>query len=229
MGMSVQFNDKLQVEDAYKSRGVDAWSIWCSKQFMFKGVGFDSLENILNTLCDGSTNATYTLKVYEDIENENEIKSNTPDDGSFNFRLNDEKQNIRKEQLGAFYRNDTILKKLDEIDKRFEALESFEEDPRRPKSAIGELLENPAIAGIVPTIIELLVKAISGAGAGAVAANIPQVQNTISGIPDNERKDLDVVINELKRFDPNVLEHLKKLLDLARNNNQLFNTVVNSL
>src|SRR5574343_316699 len=91
---SIQFNNLESVLNAYTNRGVDAWAIFQGSQFMFKGIGLSDLEQILNSLSNGGTNAVYKLKVFEEITDEKNIKNNTPDDGSFNFRLNSDQMAI---------------------------------------------------------------------------------------------------------------------------------------
>lgn len=227
MGLSIQFRNKEQVMKAYENRSVEAWSIWCSKQFMFKGVGAESLEQMLEVLCNGATNAIYTLRIYEGIENESQIKSNTPDDGSFNFRLNDEGQSMTSEQISRAYNGNQILSKLGALEKRFEEMDMQEQEPQKDNSAIGKILEHPAIAGVLPIILERIVSSIMGSGQQQNQFPPYKAPAAINGI--NEDADMKAVIDELAKYDAKLLEHLKKLLQLAQTNTTLFNTLVNSL
>lgn len=89
---SVQFVGAPRVLDAYQKRGVAKWAMFCNKQFLFKydgdsmQEGVDELQSYLQML--GDSVAVMTLQVYEDMPAKTKIKSNTPCDGSFNFRIN---------------------------------------------------------------------------------------------------------------------------------------------
>lgn len=88
---SVQYEGIDTVLRMYQSRGVAPWAVFCNTQFMFNysgkeiKQGVDELATVLDSLQDVGSPAVYTLKVYEDLKGK--IKSNTPDDGSFNFRI----------------------------------------------------------------------------------------------------------------------------------------------
>jgi hypothetical protein len=237
MGLSIQFRSREQVLQAYENRDVEAWSLWCSKQFLFKGIGQESLKAMLDVLCNGATNAIYTLRIYEGIDNEREIKSNTPDDGSFNFRLNDEGQSLTPEQISRTYNGNAILSKLEVITNRLDEIESREDqEPEKDNSAIGKILEHPAIAGILPIILERVASAIMGGNEAKTGRSTMPVLTrpnaTINGVP-GESQDLTPeiknVVKELMNFDENLLQHLHKLLELAQTNRTLFNTLINSL
>lgn len=238
LSSSIQFRDIDSVTDAFNNRSVEAWSISQGKQFMFKGIGSDSFVTILKTLNDGDTTALYTVRVYEDITNEKEIKSNTPDDGSFNFKLNEDlRENYRSLRgVNEYYgrsKESTIMQKLQEIETRLD--EEERPAPVNELGIIGKLLENPTIAGLVPTVLELIVNTLTGTKAPVnympPQINPPpasQARNAVlNGI--NEDKIIIEVVEQLKTYDPNLARHLQKLLEIAQNDSRAFNLIIQSL
>ena len=236
MGLSIQFRDKEQVLEAFNNRKVNAWSIWCSKQFMFKGLGEESLEQILETLSSGSTNAIYTLRVYEDINDLKKIKSNTADDGSFNFRLNDEAQTLNQEQYSHWRNSNAMLSQMKALEAKMDALQAREdEENEEEQTGIGKLLEHPAIAGVAPMVIEALVSAVTGIFKNNQIPQLqqsqpqPQQRGAINGVKEfDENKALEI-LEKLHVYDNDLLTHLEKLLAMAENNNDLFNTLLKYL
>src|SRR5690242_19337422 len=199
---SVQFKNRNSVLDAYSDRDVKAWSIWQGKQFMFKGWGLEELEPVIDLLGDGGTNAIYTLRVYEDLEDKKQIKSNSVDDGSFNFRLNDERQEITN---GQYWKNDNrenILDKLNRIEARLDE-EETEVKTNKSLGKIGDILEHPAILPVVPLLIEKVLSALLGPN--NQAQQQPQLNYTapqsLAGIDSNDDL-IRINIEKLKKHDP---------------------------
>lgn len=225
MGQSIQFDKKDSVIAAYNSRDVEAWSIWQGKQFMFKGLGGDDLESVLDALCNGGTNAIYTIKVYEGAPELINIKSNTPDDGSFNFRLNDGSQQLPVNQMSAHVQ---LLERVKVLEAQLiEDRENFEDEKPDGMGRIGEILGNPIIAPLLPVFVQKLTEIIMGKGSGnpAIANYTPAV---INGIQEVDLS-LDQIINELQERDPDLKIHLFKLLQIAKTNPDTFRLLINSL
>ena len=129
LSSSIQFRDKEAVKQAYKNRDVDAWSIVCGKQFMFKGIGYDSFQDTIDLLAETDSNALYTAQVYEGIEDEKQIKNNTPCDGSFNFKFNEETARNYQIMRGIGVAPNEVVSKLNAIEERLNTME--EEPPRK--------------------------------------------------------------------------------------------------
>lgn len=224
---SVQFKNKNAVLDAYTDRDVMAWSIWQGKQFMFKGWGLEELEPVIEALSSGGTNAIYTLRVYEDLEDKRQIKSNAVDDGSFNFRLNDERQEITN---GQYWRNDNrehILEKLERIEARLD--EEPEVKTNSSLGKIGDILEHPAILPVVPVLVEKVLTALLGGNPPAQPKLNYSAPQSLAGIDSNEDELIRISIEKLKQYDPELPQHLAKLVEIAETNPSVFKALINSL
>lgn len=211
MGLSVQFTNKGTVIRAYENRNVEAWSLWQGRQFLFKGMGTEELETVLNAIADGGTNGIYTLKVYEDIEDSSLIKSKTEDDGSFNFRLNEPSMGLPQHTLTSYNHLDERLKRLEESPE----VEDIEEVQVTTNSIIGELMGNPAIAALIPVLIDKLVNFL-----GANQNKPPESQNQVSS---------GNVVESMKAIDPNFENHLAKLQQIAVKNPALYDMLIANL
>lgn len=218
MGQSIQFHNLESTVNAFTNRGVDAFSISQAKQFMFKGVGLDELQNILNALKSGATNAVYTLKVYEGIEDDVNIKSNTPDDGSFNFRLNAPEMALTQSQFTSYKGNAELLERLEAIEEKLETPEAV-----NSLGKIGDVLAHPVLAPLVPMLVEKIMSFIM---------SNPQPGNkqiAISGLSDNseiQNGNILLIVDELKKYDPDLEKHLYKLLDLAKSKPDTFKQIM---
>lgn len=229
LSSSIQFWEVDSVLQAFNNRRVEAWSINCGKQFMFKGIGEDELKNILDQLSRSNSAATYTLKIYEEIEDPTQIKSNTPDDGSFNFKFNQELQNryssIRERGFNPGDEN-VILSKLQAIEERLNA-EEEEEENNYGLGKIGQVLQHPTIQQIAPGIIQKLLSAILGEDAAKQIPGIASPGATIGAVPTDQN--LFDVVNELKKHDPDLYSHLQKLLAIAQQQPETFKMFLNYL
>ena len=222
MGATLQFIGKEQVEKAFENMEVDFWAIFQNKQFMFKGQGMDELSNVLQMLEGVGAASVYTLKIYEDVKTKSGIKSNTPDDGSFNFRLA-EPLEANMSGLGMSM-NSKLLQTLSGIDERLKLLEDTEPEPEPGGGLgrIGVILENPALQPIISQVLERVMGALLPP---AVSQNKPMA--ALSGIND----DIVImeIINKLKVHDPQILAHLQKLLSIAETNPELFKALITNL
>lgn len=215
---SVQFKGVNAVVDAYTNREVAPWSLWQGKQFLFKyegdsiTEGATQLEATLEMLAN-SSNAIYTLKVYEELGKGGKIKANTPDDGSFNFKLNLDSQEVTQSQYGA-------LRNMERLEQRLAGIEAAlsnddYEEPEPPKNRlglIGEILNDPGLSALVVPLIQ---KAF---GLNAPTPQPPAAQAmrpnvAIAGISEDAQ--LSAAIVTLKQADPRLSEHLDKLAKIS--------------
>lgn len=213
MPSSVQFRGPSAVINAYTNNNSPFFSIWQGKQFMFKGEGGDDLKNILEALKASGTNATYTLRVYESIEELSKIKSNTPDDGSFNFVVNEYEAGTAKEQNFLFLKIKELEEKIEEMKLRDD---DDEQEEKGGLGKIGEILSHPAFAQIVPQLVGRLVNFILPENKQPIAA--------LAGISA-----LDENIAKLKIYDEKFELHIAKLVELAETNPTVFKAIINSL
>lgn len=210
---SIQFREPEEVLSAFINRKVEAFTIFCGRQFLFKGWGADELQNYLEVLSGADSNATYTLRVYEDIASAKDmkkVKSGTEDDGSFNFKFNEEIQGVYGRIRGIVGNNSTpsdINKVLDRLDKLEKTMNEPEEEE---KTQIEKILDHPLTKQFAPLLLGML----SGAKPALPA---------ISGIPVTSDKE---VINELQQHDPDLYRHLDKLLQVAKSDPASFQNLV---
>lgn len=225
---SVQFKSIDDVLTAFQSRNVAAWSIWQGKQFMFKHEGADMAESATQLeahleLLQSSTNAIYTLKIYEDLPAGGKIKSNTADDGSFNFRLNLESQEITREQYSRHNNNQAVLEHLTEIKSRLAALEASDNDEDEDEDGaglgqVGKLLNHPVIGGMIQGFLGNLLPSAR-----------QQPATRLAGLPEENEAAIQNALAVLKSQDPQLSEHLAKLATLSLQNPGQFNFLLKTL
>lgn len=225
---SIQFKGLEAVLDAFQSRGVPAWSLWQGKQFMFKCEESDMVQSLseLNTILTAlaqSSNAIYTLKVYEDLGKGGKIKDSTPSDGSFNFKLNSPEQEVTIAQYSTLRNQNNIDARLGAIEKLLiEREEEEEEEPQSKLGVIGEILNDPGVSSIV---VPLIMKAF---GLGDVKSPYNMQANAqIAGI--NDEAELSEAIRILKEHDANLSTHLMKLAKIAQNDKNSFDFLLKTL
>lgn len=189
---SVQFRSIDDTVEAYKERGVPAWSIWNNKQFLTKyegddiDVGAGMLQSFMEKLI--SSPAIYTICVYEDWPDGAKIKDTTPYDGSFNFRLSEwngglgnapvpyQDPNVANRMLSVLTAMD---KRMTDIEKKMaEEKEEDDDEDRGIVGAVEKILEHPLIEPLIPALVEKI-----GAWLG------PPAPPTGNGHPNNARRE----------------------------------------
>ena len=241
---SVQFKSAEKAIDAFKNTSCSAWSVWQSKQLLYKGIGSDDLESFLDLLADGSTNAVYTIAYYEDIADRKSINSKTPFDGSFNFKLNSEDQEIDNRQYKSFYKSSELLSKVNGLEDKFNLLmekmdgKADSEDENR-LGVIGEILDHPAIRPVIPQLLQNVVSKIFAtpsqvrelpkmqavSGVGTVATNQATDNQNITAY---QAAEIERAIERLIKADPKLSEHLTKLADMSERDPESFNLIISA-
>lgn len=239
--------------EAFENRGVEAWSIFSGRNMNFKGTGKEELREMLETLKRGCGSSAFALKVYEGVSDAEEIKSNTPDSGSFMFVLNEPvnrynpevamyKLEQNQQRISALDRiaetNAHILQRLEALENR-EAEEEEEEEKPNNLGVIGDILGHPSIAPVAPMLVESVIKAIVGAFGGgtdspqrapAPAATTMGALGTIpSPATTDDEREIASAIAVLKEHDEKLPEHLKKLARIATADPGSFKFLLTSL
>lgn len=230
---SVQFKGMAAVLTAFENRGEDAWSLWCGKQFLFKGIGEGDLQTVLESLTQGGTNATYTLQIYEGIKNVQDIKSSSPHDGSFNFKLNADTQEILGGQYSSLKKSDEILARLESLEKRFEEDED-DEEPEMSIGAIGmEYLKDPnKLAALVNIFSTLTGRPAVTSFPANPAPVIGNVQTSSPGPEMSQEEQIMRIggaLEILGKQDPNLVTHLEKLAKLSQEKPDTFKFLLTTL
>jgi hypothetical protein len=251
---SVQFRGISNVLKAYNYKEVEVWAIFEGKRLQHKGTGETELTEYLNLLALGGSNATLILKIYEDITEPREVKSNTADDGSFSFKILDidedpdyQFRSTRSQSMGRL--GDVLLK----MDERLQLLESGPDEPegigKALETAVIGAIEDPQKLGAMIDIIKGLFsnspKPIAALGnIHRIATNEPltmennQAQNT-NGNEREQRetektledqiKRLGAAIDILSEADPRLVVHLEKLAEVATRDNKKFQGLISMI
>lgn len=215
---AIQFKGIDRVIQAYVDRGIPSFSIWCGSQFIISFVNDDieegraKLDSFLNQLLEGSTNAVYTLKVYEEVPG-GKIKDKTPSDGSFNFQLNGP----------SMLAHDAVQQRISgfsEFSSRLAAIEKALTPVKEPtiyehildfcETDVGKIIAPQLIGGVLGML---------GIGKTIAPAlgSLGQIDPT-----SKQAERLHGAIERLKRCDTKLTEHLEKLAAIAEQNPQGF-------
>ncbi len=231
MAGSIQFYGREQVIEAFDSRGVEAWSIFQGKELLTKGIGSTDFCEFIDMLSKGSTNAIYTVRVYEDIGDAKQIKSNTPNDGGFNFRLNDDNQLITSSQYGRMGSLGTLLSEVQALRKEVKDLreEEEEEESEKPHNMgmMGDILAHPAISPVVPLLVNTIVSNILKIPVQSIPQQ-PGTATSLAGVGTDEKSLAIAAIDKLIVHNPKIGTHLQKLARLAEADKNTFLILMSS-
>jgi hypothetical protein len=229
MASGIQFYGIESVVAAYELNKVPNWGLFCGKQFQFKydegsdmAEGAEKLKAILTRLAEVKSSNTYTLTVYEELGSGEKIKNNTPFDGSFNFRLNEEDQYLAS--------NGNYSKKLDERLKQIEDKLSPDTEEEEKSAGIsgflGSLLEKPEVQNyIFQKAFAFMDKIFPGDYSAPVpAAAIGKIE-TDADIVGRVQNSLRV----LMEVDPDFVNTIEKVAAMAKNSPAKYNMLVKML
>lgn len=225
MASSVQFIGSDAVLKACENRNCPAWSLWQGRQFMFKhdastvDDAINALQEVLEMIGE-STNAIYTLKVYEDLKPGTKIKENTPADGSFNFRLNNPEQMITNSQYSRQVGMNQVLSELNAIKLQLAEKEEEEEeeetDTEKTLGKIGDLMNNPVVMQLASMFLGKTIQ---------LPAPAP---GSLGNVGDQETKIKNALV-VLKEHDARLGDHLEKLAAIAVSKKESFLFLINTL
>lgn len=236
---SVQFRGVASVMKAFKNRfeaeaDTGGWSIWCKNQFMFKGIGDDSLKSMLSTLYSSTSNSVYTLKIFEDAKTIKAIKEKTECDGSFNFRFHNEEGEVPNEAyITRASASSQVMAGINAINARLDLIEQLKEDEEKDKADeeknssslgwVGDLIKIPGISEAIGQIIPQLIGSIIKPAAATPNYTRP------GAIAGPTAYNLSEVVIELQKYDPQLMKHLNKLLTMAIEKPHNFSFLINTL
>lgn len=242
-GSTVQFFGKENALKAYENRAIATWALFQGKQLLTSGNDAAGLSEFLD-MVDGSS-CIYTLKVYKSENDPDYITDKTECNGSFNFKLlavpagrgeavagmgarysgysnpvMDKLQGVINEEVAA-----AIDKRLngganDDKETWNDVIMGYVNDPERLVPIIN------AIGGFIGQFIR------PGAGMGAnvqLAGSIagPQPAKRVGETPamveppvgvTSEQVRMFNAITRLEKVDPDLLNTMEKLADMAENN-----------
>jgi len=222
--MSVQFFGRESVVDAYTNRGIQTWGIFEKKNFITAGEGAHSLTEFLKKLEPGGSMATYTLKVYKNCEDLDEITDKTECNGSFNFKL--------MHSLGGVGVSDSS--RLAALEAKINGLDDDDDDE---PEGLGEIvmgwLKEPQ--KLVPVIGAL--KELFHGNPGPAVAQMATIGNVEQGAPPYKAKTPEMdplervaaALDRLEKQDKDIITHLEKLADIAEKKPETFKFLISNL
>lgn len=241
-GLSVQFFGIDNVVNAYENSNVAPFAIFTGRTLIYKYDGWTNgdwhkptieegvqlLNEFLNSMYEGST-SVYTLKVYEDLEEQEKIKPKTDYSSAFQFKI----VNPVKETIGNYPSYGSLKGITDRLD-RIESSLSQEEtgEPEQPKKSLvhmitgGMIQDNQELKELI-TIGKMLfekkeVQPVLNKAMGNVKT---QKVGDISSedTPASDRvKRMEKAISIIEETDPEFLKHLEILSRIAQNDPQQF-------
>ena len=220
MASSVQFRGKDAVLKAVEYRKIAAWSFWSGRQLLHKYEGSDLSESVTHLdefldMIEEGTNAVYTLKFHEELKG-GKITDKTPCDGSFNFRLNSDNQELNVGQYRQITSQNAILSELkalrEDMDKIKEGGEDEEESDPMDR-VIGRIIDHPMTSAVLSKILGI---------------DPPQSLGKVGAIPGVSQS-IDDSLKILKQHDPDIIEHLAKLSKIAEHRPKDFRFLLSML
>lgn len=224
MGLgAIQFVGREQVLKAFDSRDAVRWSFWQGKQMLFKYDGDSATESRtdlaswLDMMTD-RTGAIYTLKVYEELSPTAKIKSTTPDDGSFNFKLYlGEEYSDGPRRVGYPATDERLLDAVTKLTAEVTTLKAKVGQPMAPEDEPLEtwekIMDHPLVLGAAAKFLGIDIPAESGARMGAVPGGTT----------------VDQIIEGLRRHDADIEDDLYHLLQIADRDPSQFKMLVGML
>lgn len=236
MSSIVQFYGTDNVVKAFEHKDMPNWAIFQGKCLNHKCTSLSmdesgkALMEYLQML-EGGTTAVYTLKVYEF----DTINEKTACDGSFNFRLtNQDEYNSRRNSNGEY--REKLADRLDRIEKIL-AEEVEEEEPKESMlGKIGNVFINdptkvPQMIAALQSVLSLVLPGLTKPQQPtqqAIPIYQPAQAATMNGIDESDEQ-LSKAIEQLKRNDPKITEHLSKLAKLSEEDKQTFGYLLSML
>jgi len=242
MATFVQFDSAEGVMNAYNARGIAVWSIFQGKELISAGDGAEELENFLGMLGSGKYPVIYTLKVYNSVNNPDDITNKTECNGSFKFQLETVGSSVGGAVMPRFAGNgtDIITAKIhgvisEKVGKYVEDLLSGkaaeEKKPSFKEIAMG-YLENPEDLQMIMGTIGSVVAMFKGNPAPAMVAGAREPARFAGAVdaqqtdPEANRDELGrrlvIAVNRLEKCDPEIVLHLEQLANLAENNPAMY-------
>jgi len=223
---AVQYHNIDALITAYETWEGYCWAIAQGKNISHRGEDSNSLRTCLNGIAAGGTVAEYSLRLYN-IEDYRGITPGVQYDGYITFKLNSP---VEAQSVGSVTRVgagalDPLTAKVNQYlaDKVGKAIEEDllgggKQEKQTFADLLMGLLEDP----------EKIVTIINGVrsftpGRSFAPAAMGSVQPKRMGAQDPEKMNrLAMAIDRLERCDPNIVETLEKLANLAETNPAMY-------
>jgi len=251
---SVQFYGVEKAIKAYEDCKIPAWGLFSGRQLLCKYQGNSMAEGaqLLEDFVDKieESNATYTLKVFEQEGNKPvKIKERTECDSSFNFKIDEQDVYLDRQEKrgygGRVFQNELsqTLAGINERLAKIEEPEEIEEEEETFQESIGKAIQQSIIGAIQnpeqPNLLMDMLKGVLGVEvpkpaighvkqAGQIAGLGTSTGNTPTTAEDNLQR-LGNAIDILELHDPKLVEHLEKLAKMATENPKKFTGLITML
>lgn len=245
MAGSIQFFGRDAALSAFENSGADVWSFWQGGQLLCKGKGSEMLASFIDAIIEGgASNAIYTVKIYEDVDDPKKVKNNTPIDGSFNFRLNAPEMSMSGQSMTRYSNYSALNQKIEELEKK---LEGKEEDDDEEEKTIGKVIGDVVIDAIQdPSKMMMWIDMFKNLFGNKTAASSPapirsipyappakvgNIQDPPAGqeLSQDQMQRVAAALDVLEKKDDRIADHLEKLARMAENNPQQFKFILSML
>lgn len=244
MATGIQCTGIGNVVSMYEYKGINTWAVFQQKQFIHAGTGVEDLEEFLGML-EAKSVSGYTLKVYRNVADPDQITDKTECNGSFNFKLQPLVERDRETVSGLRGGSnvmDVVTAKIagaigDEVAEIIDRKFNGEPEPEKKQSfgdVILGLINEPAkLNQLIAGFNMLTGRAVAAPAqlAGPVANPVRRAggNENIAGIataPDDDPDKLRLVnaIDRLSMVDPDIISTLERLADLGETNKPLYDT-----
>lgn len=229
----IQLIGKAAVIDTYGDFEGNTWGLFMGKQLIIAGEGGTELEKYLDRFAPAGSTGSYTLRIYDEDTAPGQVRAGTEYACSFNFKITDTYGGAGIAGFG------TLGARLEAIEKK---LEAPQEDDGFTEIIMGWLREPHKLATVLGAVRGLLMPNAMPLPLPAPAQTIggirspePEIRhemkNDINGVAtDDATYDrLAAVLDTLQKHDPQILEHLEKLADIAVKKPAMFKMLLTTL
>lgn len=246
MAVGVQFFGIDSVLDAAKNFKCAAWAIFIRSSLFMKYEGDDMsdsiamLEQCLTSLEPSGTDAVYTIKFFEPVDNK-PIKINEKSvctAGSFNFKLTDPAMREQR-ALGYAAQSSGLLnqvnQRIDKLEELFiKFMEQTEPEPEEEPETVGTVLID-ALKN--PDHLMSLINAGKALLGFPIQEQKPHVIGNVNQAAEQQPVEYDeqmiarlqTAVNTLEKNDPKLVEHLEKLAAMSENDKGTFQFLLSML
>lgn len=224
MPTALQYVGTDSVVDAYTRYNIKTWGLYQGKEPVCYGQTAEGLHDWLTSLEPARSTALMHLRLYRDYEPE-DIDKSTPYTATFGFKLN-EPEMYGYRGMGSPGLNE----RLAAIEKKLNAPVE-DEDESLVDIAMG-WLKDPVQLQQVVGAIKMVLGGISAPAPvmattmGNIAQTKPQIAQMTT---EQEYQLIGDTVDRLKAKDPQIVQHLQKLANLAETQPSLFKILLNQL
>lgn len=225
--VGVQLIGKDSVIAAYNDVDVDTWAILQGKQLIVSGEGEGNLSVWLDRFGAGGSAAIYTLRCYDTESLPDSLTAGTNFVAAFNFKFTEIYQPAG---MGGY--NSQLIGRIDELEKKLAAKQESEEEGPDFLSAVMGWFEDPhKLQQAVGAFKMLMGNAANAMAAAPAPQGLAGFDGARQKFESEEQKiqRLSIALDRLEKKDPDIVEHLEKLADIAEKKPDTFKFLISNL